>query len=264
MNEYIQKKVSKSTEMNLLCLHTHHSVLLHPGLHLLHLPRHHPREDGRVGPLTEQQVVSWAKTKPPVRLIQWHWVDVTVRVARSPITPALDLTMTLILLRTESKFSTWSSSNLRERQSWLSTLIEDWVLEYLHVLEVSLMASACCCLFFNTNLFLALQQGIAIFAVVQISLSSASLWQKCTTLPDLDLTRVILFVASSVLAPPLCPHASLNSSLLTGCCWEWWTERPLPRRLPTDRSFSSVARQKNTSSDIISISDPTSIPQTFS
>lgn len=68
------------------------------------------------------------------------------------------------------------------------------------------------------------------------------LWKQ--QIPFIKKTGVILFVASSVLTPPLCPHASLNSSLLTGCCWEWWTECSLPWRLPPDRSFSSVPRQK--------------------
>lgn len=46
----------------LLKLYTYDSILLHPGFHLLHLPRHHPGKNGRVCPLTEQQVFSWDPT----------------------------------------------------------------------------------------------------------------------------------------------------------------------------------------------------------
>lgn len=37
---------------------TYNSILLHSGFHLLHLPRHYPRKNGRVCPLTKQQVFS--------------------------------------------------------------------------------------------------------------------------------------------------------------------------------------------------------------
>jgi len=39
-------------------LYTYDSILLHPGFHLLHLPRYDAGENGRVRSLTEQQAFS--------------------------------------------------------------------------------------------------------------------------------------------------------------------------------------------------------------
>lgn len=101
----------------LVKLSTYHCILFHPGFNLFHLSRDHPWKNGWVSTLTEQQVVSWEhakqiSVKPTARTAS----DKQPRVRR--YLPELDLTITLILLLTESKFSTWSNSNLMERWHW--------------------------------------------------------------------------------------------------------------------------------------------------
>lgn len=43
-----------------LTLYTYHSILFHPGFHLLQLPRHHPWKNRRVCAFTEEQIFSWS------------------------------------------------------------------------------------------------------------------------------------------------------------------------------------------------------------
>lgn len=55
---------------------TYDSILLHPGFHLLHLPRHYSRKNRGVCALTEQQIFScdWKKkvtVKVKVKVIKW-------------------------------------------------------------------------------------------------------------------------------------------------------------------------------------------------
>lgn len=42
---------------------TYNGVLLHPGFHLLHLPRHHTWKKGGVCSLTKEQIFSWNLSK---------------------------------------------------------------------------------------------------------------------------------------------------------------------------------------------------------
>lgn len=99
---------------------TYDGVLLHPGFNLLHLPWHHTWEKGGVCSFTKEQIFSWNLNKSELwnrRTPEtWPWTCECV-------SPELDLTMTLILLLTESKFKTWSSSNLCESHggSWSDT-----------------------------------------------------------------------------------------------------------------------------------------------
>lgn len=116
---------------------TYYCILLHPGFDLLHLSRYHSWKNGRVSAFTEQQVVSWERThlhtEPNTVPVKYSKIsasyhesteDICCDTGLELVSPELDLTMTLILLLTESKFSTWSSSNLKRVSTWLMIWVE--------------------------------------------------------------------------------------------------------------------------------------------
>lgn len=98
--------------------------MLHPGSHLLHLSRNHPGEDGGVGPFAEQVILACNEKQSGRTQVSLVVLVVAPKsFLQNQIAgelPVVDLTITLILLRTESKFSTSSSSNLGgEIRTWV-------------------------------------------------------------------------------------------------------------------------------------------------
>ena len=143
--------------------------------------------------------------------------------------------MTLILLLTESKFRTWSSWNLEERQCWHSN---DPVVNLSILCPWNFLATNCYICWIDTE-----TSGLRSFFTIYTFLSacwtswSCSRGPSCVDVKERVLSKtesnqklIELIFNSFFLAPaPLLP---LYNSLLTDHCREWWRERMVTVTLP--------------------------------